>query len=164
MTIERTRDHKDGRAEQADRIVVGFDGSRFGWEALRWAADEAGRRRASLEIVLCTPGVPEMSVHGGPAIASAQDVVDEATQVASRRGWQIQVHASVASGSPGDALVDRARGAALLVLGEHDPVPVAPPGRESLSDYCRSHASCPVMVVTSVSQPAHPSTVGIPIC
>jgi nucleotide-binding universal stress UspA family protein len=134
-----------------ERIVVGFDGSGPAWDALRWAADEAGRRRATLEVVSCLPG--------GELAAWVRSQVDEATRVARHRGSQIHVRTAVAPGTPGRVLVDRAQGASLLVLGRHDPSRLAVKAaaqQESLSAYCVSHAPCPVMVVESAARPEHP--------
>ncbi|MDQ1365263.1 MAG: hypothetical protein QOE57_1305 [Acidimicrobiaceae bacterium] len=144
-------------------VVVGFDGSPAAWEALRWAADDAGGRRAALDIVCSVAdpsAMPATAVPGAARFISARQQLDEAAWVAGHRGLQIRVHSSLAEGSPGDVLVDRARGAAELVLGRHDPGPIPPPGRESLSDYCRTNAACPVTEVDSVSQPDHPNAPG----
>jgi nucleotide-binding universal stress UspA family protein len=135
----------EDRSESAgDGIVVGFDGSQSAWSAVRWAADEAGRCRAHLEVVSCM----------GDATRA---VVDEAERVALRRGWQIHVNVVLVPGHPGDALVERSQRARMLVIGRHDPGAVISGGEESLSSYCRSHAACPVTVVTSTSQPVHAS-------
>jgi nucleotide-binding universal stress UspA family protein len=137
----------DGKAPRDERIVVGFDGSPHAWGALRWAADEAGRRRADLEVVSCppTPGVPD---------GSEEKLVDDAARVAEERGWRIHVSGVVEGGSPGDVLIDRSQGAAMLVLGAST--------EGELSEYCETHAACAVTVATSASQPDHTPPVVAP--
>jgi nucleotide-binding universal stress UspA family protein len=153
----------DGTTADGD-VVVGFDGSPSAWEALRWAADDAGTRRAALEVVCCVADTSAptaaTAATAGTNLVAARQQLDEAAWVAGIRGLQIRVHASLAEGRPGDVLVDRSRGAAELVLGRHDPGPIPVPGRESLSAYCRTNAVCPVTVVDSTSQPGHPSAPG----
>ncbi|MDQ1393447.1 MAG: hypothetical protein QOF30_2424 [Acidimicrobiaceae bacterium] len=149
----------DGRTGDGP-VVVGFDGSPSAWQALRWAADDAGGRRAELEVVCCvddsSPAAAITAPVGADPISTRQQL-DEAARVAGLRGAQIRVHASLAEGRPGDVLVDRSQRAVELVLGHHDPGSAPAPDEESLSAYCRTNAVCPVTVVDSTSQPDHQS-------
>ncbi|MDP9072708.1 MAG: universal stress protein, partial [Actinomycetota bacterium] len=111
-----------------------------------------------LEVVHCAACPwPTAATSGGSDAnpASMRDQLDQAARVAGLRGCQIAVRASVAEGSPAEVLVERSRGAAVLVLGCHDPGPPRPPANESLSDYCRLNAFCPVTVVDPASLPDH---------
>ena len=160
MISHNTFDGSGDGAPADGHVVVGFDGSPGAWEALRWAADDAGGRRAALDIVCSVADPSATPATTVASFLSACQQLDEAAWVAGHRGLQIRVHSSLAEGSPGDVLVDRARGAARLVLGRHDPGPLPAPGRESLSAYCRTNAACPVTEVDSVSQPDHPTAAG----
>ena len=154
MTTQWVDDHHGDPAPRDERIVVGFDGSPQAWGAVRWAADEAGHRRASLDVVSCTAGDPD---------GSEEKLVDDAARIAENRGWRIHVSGAAVGGSPGDVLVDRSRGAAMLVLGPHDPSTVASEAKgESLSEYCETHADCAVTVAESASQPDHAPPVVAP--
>jgi len=153
VTTQWVDDHHGDNAPRDERIVVGFDGSPPAWSAVRWAADEAGHRRATLEVVSCTPGDPD---------GSEEKLIDDVARVAEERGWRIHVSGVLVGGSPADVLVDRSQGAAMLVVGSHDPSAVTSEDAEaegSLSEYCQAHAACAVTVATSSSQPDHVSPV-----
>jgi nucleotide-binding universal stress UspA family protein len=151
----------DNTAVEENRIVVGFNGSPAAWDALRWATDEAARRDASLEIVTCldegtsaTSGAHEVSPHEN-RVGTPRQQVEEAARVARCRGWHVPVTEFLASGSPGDVLVDHSRGAAMLVIGRQDPHSATHRGRYALSSSCLANADCQVTVVTSATRPGH---------
>ncbi len=141
------------RAARAPVIVVGVSGSPASALALRWAADEAGRRHGKLRVVLAwsTPA----RAYYAPVLAPQQRV--ELQRLASERltatlqavlgdgAWQ-DVTMEVTQGNAERALVDCSADADLLVLGSGNGVitgrSIGPVIRS-----CLSHAHCPVVVV-----------------
>lgn len=139
------------------RIVVGVDGSEGSRVALRWALDEAERRHAVVEAVM-TWHVPVVvaSPYVGAFIepaeleAGAKEELDEvvAAEVADRAPSPI-VRQVVAAGAPAATLLERARGADLLVVGTRGRGGFAGLLLGSVSQQCVHHAPCPVVVVPS---------------
>jgi nucleotide-binding universal stress UspA family protein len=108
------------------RIVVGVDGSDASFDALGWAAREAGRRGVALHIVVCFQ-VPVVTGAGylpyvvEPDIAIVRDANDkilaDALAVARRAAPGVHVDGEVAPGYPATLLTERAGTDALLVVG-----------------------------------------------
>jgi len=65
----------------------------------------------------------------------------------------VVVETSVAEGSPGHALVEAAKGAELLVVGNRGRGGFAGALFGSVSLHCVSHAPCPVVVVRGKTKP-----------
>lgn len=126
-------------------VVVGVDGSGPALRAVRWAADEAARRKAPLRIVHAgSPGAP----FAAEAAATVATGIEQATRI---RGQ-----------APMKALLAESETAAMLVLGPIgvDAVPGMPSG--SLPAKLAGHAHCPVAVVRgSVDRPAGPVVAGV---
>lgn len=134
-------------------IVVGLESSAASAAALRWAADEAVRRGSSLRVVHSwqLPSGDELA--SGPAYreVTAADARARATRwlgealgaPGTRAGWVLDI----VEGPPGPVLVDRARDAAMLVVGTGDHVGLRRVVEGSVSHYCLSHATCPVVAV-----------------
>ncbi|MDT7741135.1 MAG: hypothetical protein QOE59_213 [Actinomycetota bacterium] len=111
-----------------DVLIVGVDESAHGDAALRYALEEAGRRGATLRVVIaCHP--PEMSAYSYAIyqVSNPKQVRTAAAAAVGRRVEEIrsslpvaaavQVEVVAESGSPVSVLVDAARDAALLVVG-----------------------------------------------
>ncbi|MFD8030772.1 universal stress protein [Streptomyces sp. NPDC059717] len=140
------------------RVVVGVSGSLGSLTALRRAADEARRREAELWPVLAwePPGGDLVSRHGPGTIVmvetwqnlAREKMLTALADVFGKAGPGVAMHALVARGTPGPALVEIAdRDSDVLVVGA---------GRRSLwhracsrsvSRYCLTHATCPVFAV-----------------
>lgn len=131
-------------------IVVGVDGSAASVCALRWAADHADLLDMPLEAVLVS--VEDEADADEQALAAAlAATVDSAVAAPELRR---RVSQDVLRGPLVDVLVERSRGASLLVLGR-------PHGRHSphLTTLTRSirHAACPVAVVPVTAPRPYPA-------
>lgn len=147
-------------------VVVGVDGSDGSRAALRYALDEAGRRRAGLRVVVAyapsdywadlvaldrRPPTPDP---GTGATARARAMVQEV--VAERRARAAtlpadEVEVVGAAGPPADVLIDAADGAELLVVGHRGRG--AAHGRLTgpVALGCVLRSRCPVTVVPPTS-------------
>lgn len=126
-------------------IVVGVDGSAGSVRAIRWAAEEAELRRCALEVVTAW----QQGALGGlrsesDAATVQQKAIREATADLDPRPM---ISTIVVEGSPDDALVDRAAGADLLVVGSHGVDSIRHSVLGSTSEYCSRMAGCPVVVL-----------------
>jgi nucleotide-binding universal stress UspA family protein len=134
------------------RVVVGLDDAEASRAVLARAAREAERLDAALEAVAVCP-VP---AYWGSAYAmtatlsaewreqaqtAAQALVDEIL------GPDRRATVHVAEGSPGEVLVGRAEGAALLVVGSRSRSALTGTVLGSVALHCALHGPCPVMVV-----------------
>src|SRR6266571_3769227 len=106
-------------------IVVGVSGSRASVAALRWAADEAERRRARLSAICAWDSslrpAPYAEVSEGPPDAGAPGVqagrLAAAIRAAFGAAWPTSLRTELAEGMPERVLVTRSAAADLLVLG-----------------------------------------------
>ncbi len=141
----------------AGDVVVGVDGSAGAEAALRWAAEEAGRRQARLAVVRTwwTPiAVPPEGVAIAPRDAGAfvEQARHELGEVTERvladvdpRPAEIGLEPIEAPATGG--LLRRAAGAGLLVVGSRGRGGFAGLLLGSVSQQCAEHAPCPVVVV-----------------
>lgn len=144
----------------AGRIVVGVDGSELGQAALEWAAEEARRRDAKLVVVHAWTFVPPapiaepgmLPIPAGDLAAdlelernAAEAVLDEAIERVDTQG--IEVERRLVEDSAGEALVQEAAGADLLVVGSHGYGAIAGVLLGSVSRYVEKHAPCEVKIV-----------------
>jgi len=148
----------------AGRIVVGVDGSDEAAAALRWAVEEATLRDARVEAVYAWSYVP-MTTAGDSGLvpmawtestemleathANAARIAEE--QVDSVLGAGHDVVISLVQGDASDALLDAARGADLLVVGNRGRGALKEVLLGSTSGRVADHAPCPVVIVR-----AHP--------
>jgi nucleotide-binding universal stress UspA family protein len=142
----------DPGAPGADpRIVVAVDGSSGSIEALRWAADEAGRRGATVEAVHCwqLPAVgpyPFMHLDLDPTLyeETAREILRLAVERADAEG-AVQQDVLLAGAAPG--LLEQAKGADLLVVGSRGHGALRSTLLGSVSLQVSQHAPCPVAVI-----------------
>ena len=88
-----------GTVPEHGRIVVGVDGSDVSGDAMRWAAGEAARRGATLDVVEAGGRRRAVWPRGGPAAALAAAAVDaDLLVIGMRNGVQARdlLHGSVA--------------------------------------------------------------------
>lgn len=136
-------------------VVVGVDGSAHSRAALTVALDEAHRIGADVEVVhayeltdhwvdICSGDVPGADEFGDQARRRVDDLVSEVVHGTPRIAGLRTV---VAEGPAVDVLLERARGAALLVVARHGdaPTPGTVPGPVALQAALRS--PCPVLIV-----------------
>ncbi|HEY5358787.1 MAG TPA: universal stress protein [Streptosporangiaceae bacterium] len=133
-------------------IVVGVSGSEASAAALRWAADEARRRHATLRVVrswdaeFTAPYAAGRHLTRGQQREAARAELSAQVRTALGSPCPAGVAAELAEGLAERTLVDRSAGAALLVLGSASPA--AGTGRSigPVVRACLRHAQCPVVV------------------
>ena len=146
----------------AGRIVVGVDGSEHGAAALRFAAEEAKLRGATLVAAHAwsfTPpvalGAPDlMAVPAGNLAeeldadrAAAERLLGEAVESALGADPGVPVERVLIEDAAGEGLVTAAEGADLLVVGTRGRGSLAQALLGSVSDHVVRHAPCPVVIV-----------------
>lgn len=142
------------------RIVVGVDGSAGADEALAWALEQAELSGAELEVVVAWDFVAKWAVGfnpewaedaehiGADAVTMGDKAVKRVLGEKARPDW-VTVRAE--QGSPAFRLVERSRGAALLVVGARGRGGFSTLVLGSVSNACVHHAACPVVVVPTGS-------------
>ncbi|WP_033257158.1 universal stress protein [Kitasatospora phosalacinea] len=103
----------------ADGIVTGFDGSARSGAAVDWAAAEAARRGVPLRVVHAWPWLGQAD-GDGPAAAPRRGALRELDGVADRLRSAhpgLDVVTEAVADDPADALLARAAGHRLVVLG-----------------------------------------------
>ena len=142
------------------RIVVGVDGSEPAAAALRWASEEAKLRKATLVAVHAWTFVAPAAV-GEPGVipVAAATLMDDlaleraaaeeslAQSVTEVLGSDEPVELVVAEGSPGDAVVEAAAGADLVVVGSRGRGGIKSALLGSVSSHVAHNAPCPVVIV-----------------
>lgn len=132
-------------------IVVGLNGSAGSGLALRWAAEEARLRSAPLRIVHTWEIPSSEAVASGAAFRAAtqQEALERATTwVEIALGTpDAPGTLEVTEGPAAAVLVARSRRAALLVIGTQAHTGLQRLISGSVSHFCMSHATCPVVAV-----------------
>ncbi len=131
------------------RIVVGVDGSFGSAQALRWALEEAVVRSATVEALYAWQFPPIGAFISGPPKgfrAFGQEIVDGAR--AFQNKWAPDVHFEVEAhmGPTVPSLLDRSRGADLLVLGSRGHGSFSDALLGSVAHQCVRHAHGAVVV------------------
>jgi nucleotide-binding universal stress UspA family protein len=142
-------------------VVVGVSGSAASADALRWAADEAGRRHDTLRVVRSWSAEPRaFYAHpaSGPQAAALQHRQASEGLAATLRavlGSQRldNVSSEVVEGMAERVLVDQSAGADLLVLGSATGL-MAGRSIGPVIRGCLSRAHCPVVVVGAEGPPS----------
>jgi nucleotide-binding universal stress UspA family protein len=152
------------------RIVVGYDGSDESRRAVDWAADEAERTGAPLQIVHTYQiGWPAGSYYR-PTAEEAEHVRGRAEQLAAdvaasvrARGTGIDVVATVVHAAPATTLLDFGHsGSRLLVVGNRGAGGITNLLMGSVSQQVATHARVPVAVIRGRSATAGgPVVVGV---
>lgn len=142
--------------EQADRIVVGVDGSDSSKQALRWAVRQAELTHAVVEAVTAWD-FPQF--HGAlgwlpPSSSDEAALEDRARRelmeaVAEAVGPQpsVEVRAEARYGTAAGVLLDASRGASMLVVGSRGLGGFSGLLLGSVAQHCTQHARCPVVVI-----------------
>ncbi|WP_158580008.1 universal stress protein [Geodermatophilus marinus] len=146
------------------RVVVGVDDTPVARHALARAAVEAERLGARLEPV----AVHQPLDFWGDLPPASAPLVAETREQAARRAQAVVTDVlgpaatvDVVEGAPGDVLVRRAEGAALLVVGSRSRLGLPGVLLGSVALHCVVHATGPVMVVHPADPDATPAgTVG----
>ena len=139
------------------RVVVGVDGSPASIAALRWAAQAARERAATLCVVGVDPDVHDETggYLWGPSDRQQRlDALDRflSSAIAEVLGESaaVPIHRQLEQGRPGEVLARVADKAELLVIGSRR-VDADQPLRPVLRA-CIQHATCPVVVVTDTGR------------
>lgn len=143
---------------ETKEIVVGTDGSGWSTTAVRWAAREAHRRDMPLRIVVAYDWQWQAARYGGAqelrnqAEARAEATVNTAVLQARGVAPELAVHPVTTVGEPTPALLDAAKDAALLVVGNRGHGGFGSLMLGSVGQRVATHASCPVVVVRGERQ------------
>jgi nucleotide-binding universal stress UspA family protein len=134
-----------------NRIVVGVDGSESSKAALRWAMRQAKLDGARVEVVTAWEypawfGFP-------PPVArfdleeNASRSLTDAIAVTAREFPGCEVASRIVEGSAARVLIDAAKGADMLVVGNRGYGGFTEALLGSVSQHCTHHAQCPVVVI-----------------
>lgn len=138
------------------RVVVGVDGSPDALRAVRWAARDAARRGADLDLVAAIvwaedrlPGIPALVPdRTGDVLRNlAMLALDEAEATAAEAAPGIVTTRREVVGFAPSVLRAAARGAEVLVVGDRGRGRIASVMAGSVAVALAAHASCPVVVV-----------------
>jgi nucleotide-binding universal stress UspA family protein len=140
-----------GEGRERPRVVVGMSGSPASLAALREALTIALDRGWSVEVVTAWPDAADVFVHEvpghyclprGEALHSQRAALERMGVSGSQEDT---VTTCLVNDRPADALLTKAEGAALLVIGSSAPVPgTERPTAESLMV---AYLTCPLLVV-----------------
>ncbi len=148
------RQQQSARERHSGRIVVGVDGSDPSKDALRWAVRQAEATGWLVEAIM-TWQLPTAAYAFGMSMPlTAYDFVPycdkalhQAVQEVSGEHPSVEVSEVVTEGDARQALVTAAEGADLLVVGSRGHGEVVGILLGSVSEYCTTHATCPVVVI-----------------
>ena len=129
-------------------VVVGADGSRAAYQAVRWAAVEARLRMARLRIVHVEPQAVD-AVASDRRWAPSSAILRSSLQVATDIEPEIDVETlSATSASVGEGLLRISEDAYLIALGiDLSRTRASHGARGPLEDQIAVHANCPVVTV-----------------
>ncbi|SCL34002.1 Nucleotide-binding universal stress protein, UspA family [Micromonospora nigra] len=150
-------------------VVVGVDGSAVALDAVRAAARTAAARHRPLRVVHAfiwpLMGVPLDPAPGAPADGGlrnqAEKALEEAVAEAGKVAPEVPVTGAVVDGAPVSVLLDEARDAALMVLGNRGLGGFAGLLIGSVTVQVSARAQCPVLVVRGESRADGPVVVGV---
>ena len=138
-------------------VVVGFDGSDAALSAVRWAADEAGRRACGLVLVHAL--MPPVTTGGlGIGLPPSLDLIDQ-LEAGAREQLDVvaatvredhpglDVDAVVTVGSPSSVMLEASEDASLVVIGSRGHGGFRGLLLGSVSAQVAAHASCPTAVI-----------------
>ncbi|WP_046505885.1 universal stress protein [Streptomyces odonnellii] len=139
------------------RIVVGVDGSPSSEAALRWALSQAELAGSVVDAVIAwqypvSYGWPVMVTEADLAGWAGKTLSESIARVLDPDG-SVDVRRLVLSGDASQVLLDTARGAQLLVVGNRGHGGFTQALLGSVSQHCVHHAECPVVIVRD-AQPA----------
>jgi len=147
-------------ADRPERVVVGIDGSPTSQRALRWAADEAAARDASLVVVhawqpvVVPAGMPLPGGTDAEAIReAAQRMVDEQIGDLAGASRAVPVEIAIVCDVAARAVLEAAADASLVVVGSRGRGGFKGLLLGSVSSQIVHHAPCPVVVVPPEATP-----------
>jgi nucleotide-binding universal stress UspA family protein len=139
------------------RIIVGVDGSDHSQAALKWAYEEAAHHGASLNVVAAwrAPVLPQSPPYGSlPPEGYDTQPGNDALALLERlvadlevRTPAVDMQTSIEEGNPAKVLIERSKGADLMVVGSRGRDGFAGMLLGSVSQHLVAHAHCPVTIV-----------------
>lgn len=145
-------------SENTSLVVVGVDDTASSRRALAWAAQEAVRRGATLQVVTAwtwdaAEGAPLAAVDPQTLMELAEQTQTAAVEEVLGGLDVVPVVArEVVRSTAADALVEASRHADLVVVGTHGRGPVRAALLGSVSQSVIKHAECPVVVMPPVHE------------
>ena len=145
-------------------IVVGVDGSQGSEAALRFAAEEAVLRGATLRVV-CAYHVPAPVYAGGIAPPvdlisgfheTAEEIVTDAVARVEELSPGVSIEKLACEGHPADELLRESEGADLLVVGSRGLGGFRSLLLGSVSQQVSHHSPCPVVIVPTPGEEGAP--------
>jgi nucleotide-binding universal stress UspA family protein len=146
-------------------VLAGFDGPPPSVRALRWAAREARHRR--LPVLVChawhppAPMPPPDSRLAAGLRESAQRIVDKGLLIARGEAPYTNVRGVLKAGPAPDVLANQSAGAALAVVGAHEPTSFTRHAGLSPAVRLPAYGHCPVIVVRRSTRPGGPIVAGV---
>ena len=128
------------------RIVVGIDGSEESMRALDWAAAEADRSGASLEIQTAYEPGYEFITHDEVQRSMAR-IIEEAMARVQKVHPGLATVSGTHEAPPATVLIDASEGADLLVVGSRGEGGFKGLLLGSVSQKCSLHSHCPITIV-----------------
>lgn len=139
--------------EQGGRIVVGVDGSDSSKAALAWAVKQAALTGAVVDAV-CAWQIPAAYGYGYTMTLAIPDLekaaareLDQAIAAVTGAAPGVEIRPVVVQEHPARALLDCAKGADLLVVGNRGHGGFTEALLGSVGQHCVQHAACPVVVI-----------------
>jgi nucleotide-binding universal stress UspA family protein len=142
------------------QIVVGVDGSEHSVDALRWAAEEARLRGATLKVVasfatpimstgyeVAAPDPSDLAAASNTMLGAAIDTIREEGALDG-----IDIVTEALEGHAGEQLIRLSEDADLLVVGARGHGGFLGLLMGSVTTYVVNHALCPVVVVRSADK------------
>ncbi len=141
-----------GFEHTSEKIVVGIDGSPASITALRWAARYASMTGETVEVIVVwdwyrSPGWYTPILAGLDPEGDAQHVLEKSLIEIMSEWPHLSMTSQVVEGNPSPILTEASKGASLLVVGSRGHGEFAGMLLGSVSEYCVTHAHCPVLVI-----------------
>ncbi|MDA1362963.1 universal stress protein [Glycomyces luteolus] len=137
---------------QEQGIVVGVDGSASSKQALAWALRHADTAGLPITAVLAWEipanyGTAAMVLPAAEFADEAQRALKQVVDEAAAAFPNVQVESRIVEGHPAKNLLKEAEHAQLLVVGSRGHGGFVGTILGSVSQYCVTHAKCPVLVL-----------------
>jgi nucleotide-binding universal stress UspA family protein len=138
--------------QSSERIVVGIDGSDAAINAAKWAVIEASSRNIPLRLI---HAIPEAAISDDSMeVEYAQVSLRAADAALQAMGEPVKVECDIVRGSPGSAMIDESRRAAMICVGSVGIGRIASKVLGSTADTVARQAHCPVAIIRSNRQGA----------
>jgi len=141
----------DREVAEERRIVVGVDGSTSSKQALQWAVGQARLTGAVVDAVICWLH-PVMYGRAPTSVDRelghvAEKVLAQAVAEVAGNVPPVKIRENALLGNAAEVLLERSRGAEMLVVGSRGHGGFAGALLGSVGQHCVQHAHCPVVVV-----------------